>query len=328
MARRNTRVFNLDNNLVKINLPKAVYQVRKFLISEKPDIVHTHLLIPSIIGLNLAKWQGCKTVLTRHHSDAVHVLPSKIKRDFYLRLEYRNNTLADHIIVPSKMVRECVVDWEKTPNKKVTIIPYGQTSQRFDKITPQITAQKRFELGMNKQLSLVCVSRLFHRKGHKFLFEALEFLIKKGLAVKLYLVGTGDYKENLEQLAKELKITHNIEFLGWRDDVLEIIAAADVIVHPSLEDALSQSLIESLMLERPIIATDISGARDTLDDGKYGELVPPSDAKSIRNALEKLINNFEAAKIKGKRGKEYLLEYMDAQRVANEHLKIYQNILS
>jgi len=326
MRRRGFNVYSL-NALGKKQLIKAARELRQILKKENPDIVHTHLFNPTFIGLMLAKWQNRKTVLTRHHSDALHLLPSKLKRNFYLKLEKVNNQKADHIIAPSKMVRECIVDWEETPSEKVSLVPYGQTNERFDAITPELTEKKRAELGMNDQLSLVCVSRLFNRKGHIYLFRALAPLIKNGLSVKLYLVGTGDYRENLENAARELGILENIEFLGWRDDGLAIIGAADIIVHPSLEDALSQSLIESLMLQRPIVATDISGASDTLDGGKYGKLVPPEDSESFQKALEEIIENLGAARENAKKGREYLLEYMNAQRVADEYVKIYRKVL-
>jgi glycosyltransferase involved in cell wall biosynthesis len=224
-------------------------------------------------------------------------------------------------------VRECVVDWEGTPSEKVSIIPYGQTVERFEALTPEIIRQKRLELGFDNQLSLVCVSRLFNRKGHQYLFEALAPLLKKGLNAKLFLAGEGDYKETLERIANDLGILQNVEFLGWRADGLEIIGAADIIVHPSLEDALSQSLIESLMMQRPIIATDISGASDTLDGGKYGKLVPPADSEGFRVALQETIENLDAANEKAKSGKTYLLDYMNAQRTADEYGKIYRKVL-
>ncbi|MCD9189478.1 MAG: glycosyltransferase family 4 protein [Pyrinomonadaceae bacterium] len=326
LRRRGFNVYSLDA-MGKKRFVKAARALRQILKKENPDIVHTHLFNPTFIGLMLAKWQNRKTVLTRHHSDALHLLPTRLKRNFYLKLENINNRKADHIIAPSRMVRECIVDWEKTPDEKVSLIPYGQTNERFDAITPELIEKKRAELGMNDQLSLVCVSRLFNRKGHIYLFRALAPLIKKGLSVKLYLVGTGDYKENLETAARELGILANIEFLGWRDDGLAIIGAADIIVHPSLEDALSQSLIESLMLQRPIVATDISGAGDTLDGGKYGKLVPPEDSESFQKALEEIIENLDAARENAKKGRKYLLEYMNAQRVADEYVKIYRKVL-
>lgn len=326
MRQRNFRVYALDAT-TKLSLPRLVWNLWKILKTEDPDIVHTHLFVPTFIGLLLAKIQKRKAVATRHHSDAIHLISNSLKRKFYSTLEHLNNRMADHIIAPSRMVRECLVDWEKTPGERVSLIPYGQTSERFDEITPGVVEAKRIELGMNGRLSLACVSRLYHGKGHKYLFEAIAPLFHDGLEAKLYLVGSGNHRENLESLAKELGIREKVEFLGWRDDGLAIIGSTDIIVHPSLEDALSQSLIESLMLARPIVATDISGASDTLDGGKYGRLVTPADSESFRVALKETIDNLEDARRRAEKGREYLLEYMDAKRVADEYGRIYKRIL-
>ncbi|MBL0337297.1 MAG: glycosyltransferase [Chitinophagaceae bacterium] len=112
----------------------------------------------------------------------------------------------------------------------------------------------------------------------------------------LYLVGTGPYKEVLENIGKKLENSDKIRFLGWRTDALAIMAAADIIVHPSLEDALSSAVIEAIILEKPVIATDISGVRDTLNDGKYGSIVPPADAAAFGKALQETIAELPAAK--------------------------------
>lgn len=327
MRKRHFRVYALDVT-GRSSLPRAARDLWRILKAEDPEVVHTHLFDPTFIGLVLAKIQKRRAVITRHHSDAVHVISNGLKRCFYLAIERWNNRKADHIIAPSQMVRECLVEWEKTPGEKVSVIPYGQTSERFDAITPAVVAAKRIELGMDKHLSLVCVSRLYHGKGHKYLFEAIAPLFRNGLDAKLYLVGSGGYRENLVQLSKELGILEKIEFLGWRNDVLAIIGAADIIVHPSLEDALSQSLIESLMLARPIVATDISGAADTLDGGKYGKLVPPADPISFRAALEETIEDLSEARKCAEQGREYILEYMDVQRATNEYASIYRKVLA
>ena len=327
IEKRGLRVYGLDARS-KRQLLSTVTKIWKILKIEKPDIVHAHLFYPSVLGLALARLRKIKTVLTRHHSDALHLLPNKIKRSFYLTIENFHNHSADHIVAPSRMVKKCLVEWENVPEEKVSLIPYGQTSERFEAVTEDIIRRKRIELGMSGHISLVCVSRLFDRKGHKYLFDAVAPLIKNGLNAKLYLVGEGEYRKKLEYIASNLGILQNIEFLGWREDALAIMAAADIVVHPSLEDALSQSLIESLMLQRPIIATDISGAADTLDGGKYGQLVPPADSNSFRIALKEVIENLDAAQEKAKLGREYLLEYMDAKHVAAKYLNIYKKVLA
>jgi glycosyltransferase involved in cell wall biosynthesis len=184
----------------------------------------------------------------------------------------------------------------------------------------------RAELEMADRLALVCTSRLYERKGHVYLFKALAPLVSDGLKTTLYLVGTGEYQDYLEKLTHRLGLQNHVRFLGWRDDALTIMAAADIIVHPSLEDALSSAVIESLMLVRPIIATDISGVRDSLDDGKYGMIVPPADSEGFRSALQQVIDNLDEARERASCGRRHILEYMDSGRVARAYTECYKAV--
>jgi glycosyltransferase involved in cell wall biosynthesis len=322
--KRGRQVYGLSCS-ARSQYPKAYRALGKLYKELDPDIVHTHLFDPSLIGLTVAKRQRRKTVLTRHHSDAVHEIGSPLKREFYLLLDSYISRKADHIIAPSRMVRDFLVEKESVPDEKVSIIPYGQTTERFDDVTPEKVEAVKAELGMTKNLALVNVSRLFHRKGHRYLFEAFAKLVKEGLDATLYLVGDGNYRTELEQMTREFGIADRVRFLGWRSDALAVMAAADIIAHPSLEDALSSAVIEAVMLEKPIIATDISGVRDSLENGKYGLIVPPADSASFGNALTETINNIGEAKAKAVAGRKYLLGYMDAQRVASGYLKIYRD---
>lgn len=326
LKKKGNRVWALDC-VGRSRYPKAFRRIGHILESENVDIAHTHLFDPSLIGLTVAKRQMRKTVLTRHHSDAIHQLPSLAKRRFYLALENYISRKADHIIAPSQMVREFLVEKENVANDKVCVIPYGQTTERFDAVTPEKIAGVRSELGMGGGLALVCVSRLFHRKGHEFLFEAVAPLMKDGLNATVYLVGDGDYMPVLEKRARELGISERVRFLGYRDDALAVVAAADIIVHPSLEDALSSAVIESVMLERPIVATDISGVRDSLADGKYGKIVEPADSEAFRLGLTEVVKNIDYWHQAAKNGRKYLLDYMDAGRVAREYTRVYQHVM-
>ena len=323
--RRGRRVFGLGC-MSRRDYPKAYRMLGKLYRELDADIVHTHLFDASLIGLTVAKRQGRKTVLTRHHSDAVHEIASPMKRRFYLALENYISRHADQIIAPSQMVRDFLVEKEGVPDEKVTIIPYGQTTERFDNVTPEAVEAVRRELGMGGGTAMVNVSRLFHRKGHQYLFEAFADLVKGGLDAKLYLVGDGDHRAALEAMCRETGIADRVKFLGWRNDALAVVAASDIVVHPSLEDALSSAVIEAVMLEKPIIATDISGVRDSLGNGKYGRIVPPADAAAFREAISETLNNIDAAREAARQGRKYLLEYMDATRVANQYLEIYKRL--
>ncbi len=307
---------------------KAVQQIRQILGQTRADIVHTHLFIPSLIGVRAGRKAGIKTMTTRHHSDALYNISSWLKRKVWLRLEQYVNRKAHHIIAPSQMVYDILVNKERVPASRVSLIPYGQTTERFDAITDEMIRTTRATLKMDGKLSLVCVARLFNRKGHIFLFRAMAALIKDYPQLELYLVGTGPHKEQLEQMAKEEGVADHVQFLGWRNDALAIMAAADLIVHPSLEDALSSAVIEAIMLEKPIVASDISGVRDTLGNGKYGEIVPPASAKDLEEGIRRILSDKTQSLQKAKAGKAFLLEYMAAARVSAAYVSEYEKLMT
>lgn len=326
LERRGIRAYAL-NCLSRRRYFQVARELWQLIERERIDIVHTHLFDPTVIGLIVGRVRGRRVVVTRHHSDALYKLPGKVRRQSYLLLEKLINRYAHHIIAPSRMVRDILVDWENVPASKVSLIPYGQTAEQFDSITPEMVAGVRRELHMSDRLAIVCTSRLYKRKGHEYLFTAFAGLISEGLDATLYLVGAGEERERLERLTREMGIADRVRFLGWRDDARVIIAAADLIVHPSLEDALSSALIESVMLERPIVAADISGVRDILGADEYGLIVPPADAEALRAALAQTINNLDAARARARRGRKFLLQYMDAGDVARNYVACYERVI-
>jgi glycosyltransferase involved in cell wall biosynthesis len=325
LRQRGATAYALDM-MRRSSYPAAAREISRLIRQHQIDIVHTHLFDPTLIGLLMGMLHGRKIIVTRHHSDAVHQIRKKVKRNLYLSVERFVSKHADHIIAPSRMVRDILVEREGVPSEKVSVIPYGQTTARFEAVTPAEIARVKAELNAVGHLTLVCNSRLYDRKGHVYLFEALAPLVRDGLKAKLHLVGVGDYKGQLEQLVQRFGLQDHVSFLGWRDDALAIMGAADIIVHPSCEDALSSAVIESLMLEKPIIATDISGVRDSLDDGKYGLIVPPADPVAFRAALEEVIAHPEEARDRARRGRKHILEYMDAGRVARAYADCYRTI--
>lgn len=307
--------------------PQALYKLQQIIRKERIDIVHTHLFEPTLLGLLAAKLRHCGVVVTRHHSDAIYQLPNRFKRDLYLSLENWINRHADHLIAPSQVVCDILVRRERVPESKVSIIPYGQTLERFAALQPERINKVRTELRMSERLALVCVARLHWEKGHRFLLEAFALLCDEGLDANLYLVGIGPDRELLENLVKELDLKNRVQFLGWRDDALVVMAAADVIVHASLQEALPSVVIEALLLERPLVVTDVSGVRDTVGNSKYALLIPPRNVEALHAAIGWTVHNLDKARERAQEGRKYILEYMSAERVAREYYNIYRRVL-
>jgi glycosyltransferase involved in cell wall biosynthesis len=287
------------------------------------DIVHTHLFEPTLIGLTAATLLGRAAILTRHHSDALYRIQSPLKRWIYLCLEMYCSAMADHIIAPSMAVRGVLVQRERIRSSKVSLIPYGQDLRRFKSVAESEVARVKRELGMGQTIDLVCVSRLHPEKGHVYLFEALAGLRRESLNFTCYLVGEGPELKSLEESAERLGIKQSIRFLGWRNDALPILAAADVVVHPSLHEALPSALIEALALSKPIVASDVSGVRDIVDG--YGEIVPRANSQAFADAIRLVLADIESAKRRAAQGSCHIFEYMSASRVAEAHVQCYRS---
>lgn len=314
------------NGLSRKQYPRVQRELRQIITEHDIDIVNAHLFEPTLLALTAARLQGRKTVVTRHHSDALYRIPSRWKRALYLGLERYINANTDHIIAPSQLVQEILIEREHVPAHKVSLIPYGQTLERFSAVTAEQIARVKRESGMQEGRAIVCVARLHKEKGHLYLLEAFSELYRAGLYAQLFLVGTGPERANLEALAQQLRIGAQVKFLGWRDDALAIIAAADMVVHPSLQEALPSAVIEALMLERPIVATDVSGVRDLLGENERGLVVPPANVPALTQALQTLLNNLDAAQKRAQQGRAFVLETMGAPRVAAQYTACYKSV--
>jgi glycosyltransferase involved in cell wall biosynthesis len=185
----------------------------------------------------------------------------------------------------------------------------------------------RKELRMGARLSLACVGRLHRDKGHRFLLEAFALLRDEGLDANLFLIGVGPDREMLERLAYDMALGDRVRFLGWREDALAVIGAADIIVHPSLQEEMPAVVIEALMMERPLVVTDVTGVRDLVQNSKHGILIPPANVEALHAAINWTVNHLDQARTRAKAGRQFVIEYLDAERVAREYFNIYRRVM-
>ena len=308
--------------------PRAALRLWALVRSETIDILHLHLFEPTVLGLVVAALAGRPAIVTRHHSDAIHRLPAGLKRSAYSALERWVSRKARHIIAPSQRVRDVLTGVEGVPAAKVSLVPYGQAPDRFEAIRKEDALVVRRSLGPGSPL-LVCVSRLHPEKGHRDLFEAFAGLRLEFPDAALCLVGTGPDRDALAARTRELGIESAVRFLGWRDDALQIMWGADLVVHPSLHEALPSAVIEAVMLSRPVVASDVSGVRDVLGQkSEYGFVVPAGDPAALLRAMQDALRGLAAARARAERGRAHVAVYMDAARVAREYVACYAAVMA
>ncbi|HKO98110.1 MAG TPA: glycosyltransferase [Pyrinomonadaceae bacterium] len=165
---------------------------------------------------------------------------------------------------------------------------------------------------------IVAVGRLSKEKGFSYLLRALHQLISNGTNVELELVGDGEEAAALKRLAEDLQIADRVTFSGWLkfEGVKKAIGNATILVHPSdgLGDGLPNVIREAMALGTPVIASDIAGIHEALDDGNCGMLVPPRDVQSLVTAIKSLLSNSEQRLIFAERARKRAEDKFDMWR--------------
>ena len=139
--------------------------------------------------------------------------------------------------------------------------------------------------------TLVCVGRLVEQKGQLLLIEAAGRLARMGHEFRLFLVGDGALRSQLEALIADFDLTDKVTITGWAsgDDVRELIGRSRALVLPSFAEGLPVVLMESLALHRPVISTYIAGIPELVEPGESGWLIPSGSVSALVEAMSEVL---------------------------------------
>jgi glycosyltransferase involved in cell wall biosynthesis len=207
---------------------------------------------------------------------------------------------------------------------------YGRAASRFpvrqsvqyvpgvgvdlERFAPEQTAAGRERLRAELQIApdehvVLCIAELNDNKNQIQLVEALHRVTQRGLKVRALLVGVGEQDTVLQQRARELGLQDSVQLLGYRLDVPDLIALSDVCTLLSKREGLPCFLLEAMASGRPILATNIRGSRDLVQDGETGRLVPIGDVEATADALYDLLTDDQTRAEMGRRIRECVKPY-------------------
>jgi len=176
--------------------------------------------------------------------------------------------------------------------KKVRLIPNGIDLGRF---TPRAaSASLRAALGVPPSVPIVAsVGRFVEVKGYRYLLEAAARIERARAGVHWILVGDGELRGELEAQARGLGLESRVHFTGWRDDVADVLALADLLVLPSESEGFGRVLVEAMAMGRAIVATAVGGVPDIVLPGETGLLVAPANPVALADAVRALLDDPE-----------------------------------
>ena len=276
----------------------AVGALAAHLAEVRADVVHAHMYRAETVAtravLALAEIGHRRPYLV----STVHSSRVRSSEDQTMLRELTPHM--DRLIAVSRAIQHKLVDEERT-TVPVSLIYNGVDLKRYDDLEACCTLPEEYGMEPGSQIVGV-VARLEPEKGHPTLLEAWPMVLRAVPDVYLLIVGEGSRRDALEAQARELQIAHRVVFTGRRDDVPAVTAALDVAVLPSYREAQGLSVLEAMALSRPVVASNVGGIPEMIDDGVSGLLVPPHDAEALANAIIRLLQDHPYADMLARAG--------------------------
>ncbi len=175
---------------------------------------------------------------------------------------------------------------------------------------------------------LMHVGRMAEAKDHKTLLGAMKQIVQKGHDVFLFLVGDGELRAAIEQQISDLGLNQNVNILGMRSDVDQLLLGADVFVMSSKREGLPMVLMEAMSCGLPVVSTDVGGISEIVKDQESGLLVEPDKPDSLAKAIKRILSRPEAGKFMGEQARKIIIENYSLEATAKSYVQLYDQILS
>ena len=310
---------------------QAFFSLWRLLIKERPAIVHTHTYKAGILGCWAAKMAGAPIIVHTPHGHVFFGHFSPLVTKFFMMIEKITTSIIDCVVALSEGERTDYIAFSVAQPEKIVKIHSGVEVTRFMKARFGIK-EKRKSLGLNtKDLVVGTIGWLLRIKGPLYLLKAMEIIWQTNPGIQLVYVGKGDLEEGLKKEAYRIGVSDKVTFLGWRDDIPEIMQVLDIFVLPSLNEGMGRVLVEAMAAGKPIVASDVGGIPDLVKDGQNGFLVKPGDVSDLSFAIKKLLDDKKMREEMGKKGramaKDYSVEKM-VDKIDALYASLYQRKIS
>lgn len=303
-------------------LTELVLLMRK----ERYTIVHSHNSKAGFLSRLAAKIAGVPVIVHTIHGFAFHEYERPPCRILFILLERLAARFAGRLITVSTPLKEWGLQLKIGKDKKYIVIPDGIEMERFN-VRMDLNKKKQ-ELGINPQdLVVGMVAKLWDGKGHYTILKAAPAIIKAVGNVKFLFVGEGYLRQDLERIVYEKGLEDYIIFTGFRNDIPELTAIFDVAVLVSFFEGLGRALLEAMVLEKPVVATNVGGIPEIVKDGVNGFLVPPENSHQLAGAIIRLLRDESLRKRMGREGRKMINERFLAEKMVGDIIGVYEELL-
>jgi glycosyltransferase involved in cell wall biosynthesis len=305
--------------------PFALWRLMRLLVRERVTILQTHGARANFYGRIAGRLAGVPVIISTVHNSLKDYEVCSLTRWFYIMALRLTVPLVHRIICVSDSNRRDLIDECPAAAARIQTVYNGIDPLAFP--SPSNRMNVREELGIASGPVLVMIARLAEAKGHRFLLQALPNLIKAWPNLCCVFVGEGELREHLHRLTVELAVEQSCRFVGVREDIADILAAADVVVLPSLSEGFPFVLLEALAMGCPVVASRVNGIPELIEDHKTGFLVPARDSHALMVAIREVLRDPIAAMRMGAEGRALVRERFTVDRMVGNTTAIFDATL-
>ena len=311
-----------------VKLLTAIYQ------EERPSLVHSTLFKSDIIARRMKK-KFPKTPLIgsfvnntynpKRYKNVSFI--NKVKLWMAYQMDRQSARRVDFFISNSETIKKAEGSALAVPQSKIKVIHRGRDLSKFSGNANEASLRsKRSSLGIEGKDVLINVSRLIERKAQLDIVNALPTVLKEFPDVVLLIAGHGEYHDLIESRAMALNISDKVKLLGRRQDVTELLELSKVFVYPSYAEGLPGALIEAMMAQKLIIASNIGENLECVDENS-ALIFNKGQVDELADKILFALTNFSSLQHLGENARKLAKEKFQIQKITNKYEELYDEIL-
>lgn len=307
------------------NCVRQVRRLVRFLKDKQIDLVQTHDFYTNIFGMTAAMLAGVDArIASKRETNGFRTSRQKRVERIAFRLAHR--VVANSDAVRGQLIREGVAV------EKIVKIYNGLDVERV-RVDPKLTRRDALaKLGLRVNPSrhfVTIVANLNHAvKDHPTFLRAAAQVRKSISDAAFILAGEGELTPRLRELATELGIDQDVFFIGRCENLPELLFVSDVCALSSTAEGFSNSILEYMAAARPVVVTNVGGAREAVIEGETGYIVQPGDHERMANQIIELLGEPEHARAKGERGRQVVVGKFSSEAQCEGTLALYRQLLA
>ncbi|PIP19908.1 MAG: hypothetical protein COT38_02645 [Candidatus Omnitrophica bacterium CG08_land_8_20_14_0_20_41_16] len=289
---------------------KMVPLLVEIIKKEEIDIVHARSRVPAWIAYFACRRTNAVFITTCHGYYKKH--PFSYVMGWAKRVIVLSNVIARHMIEAFAV-----------PHERIRLIPRSVDLEKFKYSRPDKRRGREFNIGI--------ISRITPIKGHLYFIKAMAKVAKVVPSLKVWVVGDAQksheaYKEELHVLTRRLGLDHCTEFLGTQKNIPEILSHLDLLVlSTTTHEAFGRVIIEAQAAGVPVVATEVGGVVDIIENNKNGLLVPPADPSSMAEAALRIFRDPQLASNLSEAAITRVREKYNVELMVENTLKVYED---